>query len=641
MDPETTYFYRFRASNVAGEDWGTASQSLATAAVVLPAITSLPPSVVGANTATVDGRLDSNGNQDPTVLIYWGLSDGDTNAGSWDDVVDLGIMEPGDFSATLTGLDGTTTYHYRFFASNSAGGVWSAASQMFTTGEPTGLMISELMARNSEALLDEDGDSSDWFEIHNPTPFAIDLAGYFVTDNPGTLGQWQLPAVTLSAGEHLLVFASSKDRSVAGSELHTNFGLGSGGEYLALVEPDGATIAWEYAPQFPSQRADVSYGVLSSDPLELGYFQVPTPGTLNGPGLAGIVADTQYSFDRGFYETPFITTIRSDTPGSTLVYTTDGSEPSLTNGVQIFPADGDTPPRGDVPINTTTTLRAAAFKPGFLPTNVDTHTYIFLDDVIQQPNNPPGLPGTWTSPSLGADYEMDPSIVAANLATIKDDLQQLPTLSLVTDDDNLFASSTGLYMNASQRGEQWERPVSMELIYPDGSQELQVDAGLRMFGVASRGIEKKAFRVIFKSEYGPSKLNFPLFPDSDIETFNTLVIRSGDENYNWSFMDDRQTFVRDQWSKNVESAMGKDVPHGIYTHLYINGLYWGLYNIFERPDGSFMADHNGGEPEDYDAINGRVGTVQMIDGTIDAWNTTLALAGAGVIDDAAYQEFTQ
>ncbi|MGI9428585.1 MAG: lamin tail domain-containing protein, partial [Bythopirellula sp.] len=125
-------------------------------------------------------------------------------------------------------------------------------------------LITELMASNGNTRLDEDGDSSDWLEVHNPTDNSISLNGWHLTDDANDLTKWEFPDVSLAADEYLIVYASDKNRAVSGSELHTNFKLTSGGEYLALVEADGITIAHAYAPSFPEQFQDVSYGLGTS-----------------------------------------------------------------------------------------------------------------------------------------------------------------------------------------------------------------------------------------------------------------------------------------------------------------------------------------------------------------------------------------
>ncbi len=146
-------------------------------------------------------------------------------------------------------------------------------------------LITEFMADNETVLADEDGDYSDWIEIHNPGGTSIELEGWHLTDNDGNLDKWAFPSVTLEPGGFLVVFASGKDRSVPGSELHTNFQLNSGGEYLAIVEPDGATVAQEYAPEYPGQDPDRGYGLAFEGVpvIEEGadaQFLVPSDGAL-------------------------------------------------------------------------------------------------------------------------------------------------------------------------------------------------------------------------------------------------------------------------------------------------------------------------------------------------------------------------
>src|SRR6266496_1516946 len=99
--------------------------------------------------------------------------------------------------------------------------------------------ISEFMAANHSTLLDEDGDSSDWIELFNSGTNAVNLGGWFLTDDSLNLSKWMFPGTNLSPNSFLVVFASGKNRAVAGAPLHTSFNLSSGGEYLALVHPDG------------------------------------------------------------------------------------------------------------------------------------------------------------------------------------------------------------------------------------------------------------------------------------------------------------------------------------------------------------------------------------------------------------------
>ena len=129
------------------------------------------------------------------------------------------------------------------------------------------LYITEFLAENSDGLRDSDGDSSDWIELFNAGPVAVNLGGYFLTDDESALTKWPIPSVQLDAGQFLLVFASEKDRRVAGQELHTNFKLDQQGEYLGLIAPDGSSVVSNFGSTdnpLPRQREDVSYGLMQT-----------------------------------------------------------------------------------------------------------------------------------------------------------------------------------------------------------------------------------------------------------------------------------------------------------------------------------------------------------------------------------------
>lgn len=358
------------------------------------------------------------------------------------------------------------------------------------------------------------------------------------------------------------------------------------------------------------------------------YFATASPGRPNTSNFYAFVADTKFDHDRGFYDTNFLVTISSATPGVTIRYTTNFSAPSLTNGFDYS---------GPVPITGTTVLRARAFRDGFEPSDIDTQTYIFLDQVLRQTGA--GFPPTWGS--AAADYEMDPNVVsnAAYSGTIKNDLKSIPTMSLVVDNEQIFGPG-GIYSNPTQSGVAWERPGSLELIKPGGGDEFQINCGVRMQGGASRdpGISPKhGFRVLFKEIYGPTKLRFPLFEGSPVSEFDTFDLHARfNDSWVWVSQPSAQ-YLRDLWCRDTQLDMGRVSPRGTFVHLYVNGLYWGLYDPGEKPDASFAAHYFGGEKEEYDSVN----SDEIIDGTPTAWNTMMSIATAGITNDAAYAAIQQ
>ena len=367
-------------------------------------------------------------------------------------------------------------------ASNANG--TATASLVVSVVEPGVPVISEFMASNDGALVnDEDGDDSDWIEIFNPSEITANLDGYYLTDDPANLTKWTFPAQSLTAGEYLLVWASGKDRRVSGNELHTNFSLQASGEYLALVKPDGVTIVSEFGSGgtfYPDQDPGISFGGFG-DLLDHGYFYTATPGAENSEGYLDEVADTTFSVKRGFFDSAFLLEIATETTNAVIRYTTDGSKPSETHGT-IYTAP--------FTVDRTMPVRAIAYRKNFRSTNIDTQTYIFVDDVItQSPINTQsiwGLPASWNGTS--PDYGMDPNVTTPHAATIRDDLKTVPTLSLVLPQEDLFGSN-GNYSHPLSSGLAWEREMSMELIdpaNPDGTQNFQIDCGLRIQGGAFR-----------------------------------------------------------------------------------------------------------------------------------------------------------
>jgi len=198
--------------------------------------------------------------------VMGGCPTGDLNRNCRVDFKDVGIFaeqwlegigEPGDF----TGIDGVNIVDFSLLAQN-----WGV--------QGTSLVISEFMASNDKKLDDEDDESSDWVEIHNPTEEAINLGGWYLTDSATNPDKWEFPALELGRDEYRIVFASGKNRRDPDSELHTNFELGAGGDFLALVYPDGQTIAHGFG-EYPPQFVDISYGLSDNAGLSIDTVLIP------------------------------------------------------------------------------------------------------------------------------------------------------------------------------------------------------------------------------------------------------------------------------------------------------------------------------------------------------------------------------
>jgi hypothetical protein len=522
--------------------------------------------------------------------------------------------------ATVTPAMTTT---YTLTATNAAGSAQKSITVHIGTAkqEP---VISEFLASNSGGLRDEDGDSPDWIEVHNPNPFAIDMGGYRLHDSAN---QWVFPAGALiEAGGYRVVFASSKYRVVPNSPLHTNFALGASGDSLSLLNPSLVVVS-AFTPVYPEQRTNVSYGISGGN---AAFFATPTPGAANGSPLAGWVRDVEFSVARGFYNSSFQLALTTPTSGAVIRYTTDASTPTESNGT-IY--------TGTITVNATRTIRARAFLANHLPSATETHSYLFLNDVLANQVYAAGTaPSGWPTSSVNGQvfrYGWNTTLKAqyTNLQ-LTNGLKQIPTVSVVTDQPNLTHPDTGIYVNGTLKGDTWERPASVEYLTEDGSSTFHIDCGLRIRGGASRndGNPKHSLRLHFRGEYGASSMEFPIHGADGTEKFDTLDLRT-EQNYHWANTSTgtENTAVREVFCRDLIGAMGEPTTRSAYVHLYLNGQYWGIYQTEERAQQEFGATYFGGEPEDYDVIqtsNHPNFTYELSSGQIDAWQAMWNLARA-------------
>jgi hypothetical protein len=484
------------------------------------------------------------------------------------------------------------------------------------------VIIAEFDALNIGSATDADGSQTDWIELRNTGPTAVNLTGWALSDDPAIPGKWLFPATNLAASSQLLVFASGKDRAISGVQLHTNFKLAESGS-LFLSQPDGGggwTVVHSIT-NYPEQRPGLSFGLTNSVPNgALGYFETPTANAVNGASVVtSFVADTGFNPNRGFYDAPFNVVVTSATPGATIIYTTNGTEPTSSNGTQVAAPDAFTAPAATIAIAGTTVLRARAIKSGLGQTNVDTHTYIFPAQVLGQNESYVTLPfANWghdkgdantTQAEPGeADWSMDPRVT--NHANPEDrcvasDLQTIPTISIVLNWTEMFGTG-GIYI----AGENIEKRASFEIVNPAGDVAnpnlggQQQNGFLTIFGGTSTSrwkSDKLSMRFKFWTDFSSGILG-----DAAIGDYDTLVLDAR-LNQVWTHSQDgtqrnRGDYARDLVVSDFENAIGNHGTHGRHVHVYINGLFWGLYTLHERPDEHFAADYFGGNDDDYDVV---------------------------------------
>ncbi|MCH1505397.1 MAG: CotH kinase family protein, partial [Verrucomicrobiales bacterium] len=449
------------------------------------------------------------------------------------------------------------------------------------------------------------GPGHDWIEIQNTGDAQINLAGYHLTDDPDNLSRWTFPSTTVAPGNFVVVYASGQDLTDPAGELHANFKLNAAGGFLALSTSEGSTIS--AFQDYPPQRSGISYGIAISNTV---YFKSPSLGKANpARGLLGFVADTKFSVDRGYYEEAFEVAITTATEDATILYTTDGRAPSKGS---VFTGPIGEIYAGPITINTTTTLRAIAMKDNYEPSNIDTQTYLFLNDAIRQDGA--HLIEEWGDDwgsGEDADYEMDPRIVDDPQwrDTILEDFKTLPVLSLTVEPEDFFSLNKGIYPGKiGQDG--IDIPASAELLHPDGKEGFQIDCAVRIVGQTSPQrwkIKKLSMRLRFDGDFGPGTLKYPLYDDpTAVDEFNTLTVDARHNNtwaYNGGSIPAQQRewtqYLRDQTAADLHREMGGLSPHGRYVFTFVNGMFWGMYNLHERPDDAFNASYQGGKRADW------------------------------------------
>jgi len=395
-----------------------------------------------------------------------------------------------------------------------------------------------------------------------------------------------------------------------------------------------------------------------------GGFVTDYDGDPNDPApFEGTASGLVFSVTRGVYSAPFDLTISHPT-ATELLYTLDCSDPrssptaltaSLPLTLRVDPAD--TTNRFLAP---GFVVRATADGPAALPEQVTTQTYLFLDRVVElSPDGQAPGPqwpepvvsdwsGGWNQGAIGGeaqmiDYGMDPDVAASPeySGQMLAALAAIPSVSLVTELGNLFDPGSGIYVNAEQEGADWERFGSFELLYPDNRPGCQGNAGIRIRGGYSRlGTNPKhAFRLFFSGNYGTPKLGFPLFGSEGEASFDKLDLRTS-QNYSWAFEGaefGENIMVRDVFSRDLQRVLGRPYTRSRAYHLFLDGVYWGLYQSEERPEAAYASSYFGGARADWDTVKSEkeddTAYMTATDGTMDSWQAVWELAQAGFPDD--------
>lgn len=464
---------------------------------------------------------------------------------------------------------------WRLFELTTPGQPNNAAGQartdeIFRAYNPTGVIISEIMASNSSVALGSTGVTTDYVELYNSSSSVVNLSGYGLSDHIKRPRRWQFPeGATIQPGQYMIVYLDGHPELSTTSEYHTNFKLRrAGGETITFCDPTGRVLDRVPLSLIPT---DHSYG------RTLGlsgyyYYDTPTPGEANGTGYYGYAKTPAFSQPGGEYKETLELTIQIP-EDCDVYYTTDGSIPTQESGIRYQAGDVIT-------VQRVTVLRARAFDPGGKLQPSDTVTESYMMNLYHT----------------------------------------LPVVSLVTDPDNLWGETNGMLIAGGEMNKEkipfklldGSKPqyrtigkepheVHVEYFGLDGSTILSLDCEFSLQGQYSLDMPQKSFKFRAKAKYGSKYFDAKLFDQLPFTQYKSFVLRMGGNDNAWTrLVDGLQSRLIDRFNENTDTP--STVIHQAWNPVvvYLNGVYWGHYNMRERVDRFFVAQHEGISMEEAD-----------------------------------------
>ncbi|MBN2523952.1 MAG: lamin tail domain-containing protein [Bacteroidales bacterium] len=415
------------------------------------------------------------------------------------------------------------------------------------------IYINEFQAYNASSYLEKYwGNFVDWIELYNAGNQAIDLGGYYISDDINYIEKWELPSeLIIYPGSFVVIYADK-----VSYRQHTNFSLNGDGDQIILSGPDLNIVdSLTFGLQYP----DISFGRYPDGSDDWYYFENITPKDHNSSvcSSAAIFApEPQFSIPGGFYSGSQSISIGASSPTATIKYTLNGSKPTINSTDYTEP----------ILINSTTVIRAIVIEDGIFSSQTVSHTY-FIDRQFS-----------------------------------------LPVLSISMDNKYLYDDEIGIYVvgtngitgNCSETpknyNQDWERPINIELYDNTGKQSVNQVAGTKIFGACSRRESLKSLSIFARSKYGKGNINYQLFNDKPIDKFKSFIIRNSGNDF-------RNTMLRDAMMHNlVKNRMDIDYQEYQPAIIFLNGNYWGILNIREKLNEDYLESNHGIDADSVDIL---------------------------------------
>ena len=409
----------------------------------------------------------------------------------------------------------------------------------------------------------------DWVEIYNPSAQAVDISGWGLSDDGGSPRKWRFPEGT--------VLQPGQYMAVYLSGMEGQSTTGTLSASFRLSSDGGYSFMLSDASGnlldrvfVPEQYTGISYARMANGGFL--YVAEPTPNAANAStGYEGRADKPAYSVTGGLYDEGETLTVElSAAPGARIYYTLDCTDPDETSTLYT----------GPIAVSANTIVRARAYSDGLLPSYMASQTYFF-----------------------GVEHTMR-------------------VVSLVADPENIFGED-GIH---TRYLDDIEREGHVEIYTTDGSQLLSDNCGLKLHGADSRKLDQKNFKVIARGEYGTNRFHARLFSERDYEEYQSFILRCSSE-------DGPMTRMRDSILTSLAEGTGVFYQKTELCVVYINGQYWGQYNMRERICAASICQYEGweGQEDDIDLVKGNTTVMR---GSDDSYQAMLAYVKEyGIPDD--------
>ena len=441
---------------------------------------------------------------------------------------------------------------------NTEDGFNALQPSLYAGADQQPVIISEVMSGNATTLKDEqNNDYPSWIELYNQSDKAVNLKDWGLSNKGNEPGRWKFPALTLQAGEYLIVYADelnlTDEDAVAKKKLHTDFDLKLDGGVILLSKPDG-TLADRCL--LPALQSDMTYGRPQGS-ISYEYITQPTPGSANAKGYPGFAPDPIFSLKAGQYDDAQQVELTTYDSKDEIHYTLDSTTPTQSSSSYS----------GPLALDKTTVVRATAYRQGYLPSRAVAATYLIKENI------------------------------------------NLPIVSIVSDPKNLFDEQTGIYANGPgwtkdfpHKGanfwKRWEKPAHVEVIENDGTVGVSQDFGLRIYGQYSRGNDQKSFALIARNVYGKNSFDYPLFPDQPHTKYKSFIVRNSAQDANMSRI--RTALI----TSLAAETSNVDLQANRQCIVYVNGQFWGVYDMMEKITEHFVGQNHNVDPDRVDMLEG-------------------------------------